>query len=103
MSLFFLCSGILAVGGFIIVSYLNQEFQPFWAAISAGAFIQGLFLYALTGAAADALRILKKQNNLSYGGEISKVNPISSYQCSKCKGDVFEFQKECSGCNAVFK
>lgn len=103
MATFFLIVGIAGSGACFTVSYWSDlDFTPFWVAMGIVVFVQGLFLYAVTGAGADILRLLKKQNGLPFGGQISEAEPICKFTCSECSTVVDDIFNLCPNCKAKF-
>ena len=81
-----------------LVVGLTQE--SLWVAVvgGAGALLHGLLMWALLGASADAIRLLKKLNGLPYAGDVSPTTPVDSWACSACGARVQELQGHCGRC-----
>jgi hypothetical protein len=80
---FLICSVILGVICFIAAgnapkkyssnSWGEDGFSGLWIGVGIGTVAQGIVLYLFLVALAEIIRLLKKQNGLSYSGKISEV------------------------------
>lgn len=103
MAIFFLFLGVLgSSASFGISLWTDLEFGPAWGVLGVAIFVQGLFLYAITGAGADIIRLLKMQNGLPFGGKISEADTTYIYLCSECGKKTDMYENFCSSCNVEF-
>lgn len=91
------------VSGFVTRTGWNHDWGEgglsiSYIALGAVSFIQGIFFYILLNAGAEVIRLLKKQNGLNYGGEISQAEPIFELHCSNCDRPINEADPECHAC-----
>jgi len=88
-----------------------------WVSIGGASLIWGIVMFALLGAAAEAIRLLKKMVGMQYAGEISEGKPYKVLVCSACgkppvkheehyaQGDfrkALTAAKKCENCGATF-
>ncbi|MBD3652352.1 hypothetical protein [Kangiella sp.] len=100
---------VIGIVGAITVLLLSVDFNGRFSLLGLilglipviGILVHGLFLYALCSAGAEVLRLLKKQNGLPYGGNISGSDPIYEKFCSECGVRVGE-RDDCPSCKATF-
>ncbi len=51
----------------------------------------------------EIIRLLKKLNNMPFGGKISMGQPVYSFMCPECKSRNAESDKECRKCGVKFE
>lgn len=73
-----------------------------WTIIGVATLLQSIVLFIVLRVGADAIRLLKKQNELPYSGEITTPQRIVSYHCPECSTEVCEFDIVCHDCRLEF-
>jgi hypothetical protein len=103
---FLMWSGVL---GFVIagVIFLASGFQAAFLILAVVSLFQGVAAGFLSDALADVIRLLKRQNGLSFGGGISEVKPVYGEVCSECGNDITGYgdvtYRKCGKCGAIFE
>jgi hypothetical protein len=88
-----------------------------WIIVGGASLIWGIVTFALLGAAAEAIRLLKKTVGMHYAGEISEGKPYKVLVCSACGKPPVKHEehyaqedfrkaltaaKKCENCGATF-
>lgn len=89
-------------------SWAENGFSGLWITVGIVSLVQGIAANVFCKAFADILRLLKKQNGVPYGGEISTAKPLYVYTCSECGADgppwVVDVKSDkCEKCGAAFE
>lgn len=100
---------IVSIIGLIACIILSQDetikqtgLSSFWIGLGIGVIAQGIIFWILFKAGAEIIRLLKKLNNLPFGGQISQVTNEEDleYSCSICGSAVEQNSKYCTECGA---
>jgi hypothetical protein len=92
-------------------SWAENGLSGAWITVGIVSLIQGIAANVFSKSFADVIRLLKKQNGLPYGGEISAATPLHQFTCSKC-GSVAEMMLQggnlvaadrCQNCGVIFE
>lgn len=100
---------IASIVGFIICIFLSQrktiesdELSSFWIGFEVITLAQGIIFSIMFKAAAEVVRLLKKLNELPYGGEISELS-FGGYKCNECGASVNQNENICPLCGVSFE
>ncbi len=114
LGIFFLIVGIIGLIACFVVSgsvtktssysgWGDDGLSPIWIAVGIVSLIEGIALFIVLTAGAEAIRLLKKLNGLTFGGEISEPTPEIGLKCSECGDSVSEYDEECNECGNKFE
>ncbi|MBS3741376.1 MAG: hypothetical protein KGY74_04585 [Candidatus Cloacimonetes bacterium] len=111
---FFLMVGIISLAACLIISggvtktdsYSNwgeDGVSITWIVIGIFSFLWGLISAILFQAGGEVIRLLKKLNDLPFGGKISENIQEVEIKCSNCGTLVDEDDNECYNCSQKFE
>ena len=103
LAVFFLVIGIVGLIACLILAGLDTRPSPILIVIGIVCLIQGIAFFIFLSTGAEIVRLLKKQNGLNYGGEITEPSVVISFKCSKCGTAVSEYKDVCPNCDSKFE
>lgn len=74
-----------------------------WIALGFATLIETIIVFFILKMGAEGIRLLKKLNNIPYGGKISESHPTSTYYCSACRTEVPKDAGFCLNCGQQFE
>lgn len=89
-------------------SWADNGFASGWVTLGIVCLIQGIAANILCKAFADVVRLLKKQVNVPYGGELVTATPIYRFTCSECNTYIPQWAdgtlaaEKCAKCGFTF-